>query len=68
MKQMVLPTINANIFLSKICHFAQLTNAFVIHVSETKFDGYVLNNDIVIEGCNLIRLDCSRKVSGVTWS
>lgn len=53
MKQMVLPTLNANIFLSKICHLAQLTNASVIHVSETKFDGYVLNNDIVIEGCRL---------------
>lgn len=46
-------------------HLAELTNASVAGISETKLDGSFLNSDIVIEGYNPINLDCSRKRSGV---
>ena len=46
-------------------HLAKITNASVIGISETEFDGSVFSNEAEIEGYNLIRLDCSRKGAGV---
>ena len=48
-------------------HFAELTNASVIGTSKTKLNGSVLNNEIVIEGYNLIRVYRSRKGGGVAY-
>ena len=65
---MLFINLNVNNFLQKIekmRHLAELTNASVAGISETKLDGSFLNSDIVIEGYNPINLDCSRKRSGV---
>lgn len=36
-------------------------NASIISANETKLDGSVLDHETVLEGNDLIRLDCSRK-------
>ena len=49
----------------EIHHLLELTNAFVIDISESKLDGSVLNGEIVSEVYYLIRLDHARKGVGV---
>lgn len=47
--------------IEEIHHLVELANAFVIDISESKLDGSVLNNEVVIEGSDLIWLDHARK-------
>ena len=52
--------LNANNLLPKteeICHLSELANVLVMGISERKLDGSVLNNEIIIEGYDLVRLD-----------
>ena len=51
--------------IQELRHLAKITNASVIGISETEFDGSVLSNEAAVVGYNLIRLDCSRKGGGV---
>lgn len=47
--------------IEKICHLTELANVFVIGISKTKLDGFVLNSEIVIEVYDLVRQNRSRK-------
>ena len=52
--------LNVNNLLPKIeeiGHLSELANVFVMGISERKLDGSVLNNEIIIEGYDLVRLD-----------
>ena len=47
--------------IEEIHHLVELANAFVIDISESKLDGSVLSNEVLIEGSDLIWLDHARK-------
>ena len=51
--------------IEEIRHLAKLTNASVIDTSEIKLDGSVLNNEVAIEGYDVIKVHRSRKGGGV---
>ena len=63
--------LNINSLLSKtdeIPYIAELTNAAVIALSETKVDNTVLSSEFEIEGYDLVRSGRSRKGGGVACS
>ena len=49
--------------IEEIRYLAKLTNVSVLGITETKLDGSALNNEIAIEGYDLVT-GCSRKVGG----
>ena len=60
--------ININSFLPKIDevrYIANITNASIIGISETKLDETILSSELEVDSNDLVRLDRSRRGSGV---
>ena len=62
--------ININSLLPKIDEvrcIANITNASIIGISEAKLDETIWSSELEVDGCDLVRLDRSRRGGGVTW-
>ena len=60
--------ININILLPKIDevrYIANITNAYIIGISETKLDGTIQSSELEVDRYDLVRLDRSRRGDGV---
>ena len=60
--------ININSFLPKIDkvrYIANITNASIIGISETKLDETILSSELEGDGNDLVRLDQSRRGGGI---
>ena len=60
--------ININTILPKIDeerYNTNITNAFIIRISETKLDETILSSGLEVDGYDLVRLNLSRRAGGV---
>ena len=51
--------------IDEICLIEKQSIASIIRIGERKLDSSILNNEVDIEAYNVIRMDCSRRRSGV---
>ena len=54
--------------IDEVHYIANITNASIIGVSETKLDETICSSEVEVDGYDLVRLDWSKRGGGIVFS